>query len=222
MNKFLDKFGLFDLFSTLIPGIWLSYLIIFLGPSELLSLWNKYGSEKYFIFFVVSFVLGEFLLGLGDYIEKDILDKHLRRNLFDSDIFKNKLFEKKIFDSLVKTIIKKTDLNKFEIIKNKDFSDFIVSYCVSFLELNGANNKEDKMMVKYEMNRSFFLAGIIVIIEQIFIFKEVSICYLVLRIIILMSLSIIFRFRMIRFERYRILVLLRTTYLIISNEKYKK
>jgi len=75
------------------------------------------------------------------------------------------------------------------------------------------------MLTKYEMSRSLYLTGIIIMIEQLFIVSEIGLCYLFLRIFILSVLTIVFMKKKERFGMYRIQILLRTTYLILSKKE---
>ena len=58
MDKFAEKFNTFDIFTMLIPGIYISSLFCISLSFNYYSLWIKMGNEKYLIFIIFSYFCG--------------------------------------------------------------------------------------------------------------------------------------------------------------------
>lgn len=70
MDKFIDKFNIFDLFSMLIPGIGITTLLGITLSFRYYELWEDYGTSKYVIFFIFSYFLGIVFHELGSMADK--------------------------------------------------------------------------------------------------------------------------------------------------------
>lgn len=74
MEKFLEKFNIFDIFTMLVPGIIISCLLGVSLSFEYYNSWEKWGNEKYFIFFVFSYICGILFQEIGTMLDKAFLD----------------------------------------------------------------------------------------------------------------------------------------------------
>lgn len=228
MDKFLDKFNIFDLFTMLIPGIMIATLIGISLSFQFYKNWSEIGGEKYFFFFVFSYLIGVSLQEFGTILDQKLLMKlvyggRIREIYLLEDHYKS-FFDNRLSYETAK-YVKNYILNLLDIEKStqynevteKEYNSFIYSYCTSFLEINGLSGKADKMSVISEMSRSLFYGFILVIIINLFLSFQITnhwIFFLTENIILLM-LSIIFIRRKIRYEKYRLRTLFRT-FLIVT------
>lgn len=77
MDSFIEKFNLFDLFTTLIPGIIISALFGISLYSQYDSLWLSLGNEKYVVFFIFSYLCGVIFQEFGNMTDHIFLYKVL-------------------------------------------------------------------------------------------------------------------------------------------------
>ena len=60
MEEFFEKFNIFDIFVTLLPGIVISSLVGISLSFEYYDMWENMGDEKYLLFFIISYIVGLF------------------------------------------------------------------------------------------------------------------------------------------------------------------
>lgn len=65
MDKFVEKFNIFDLFTMLIPGIAISSLFGVSLSFKYYSVWQSYGNGKYVLFFVLAYIFGLLFSEIG-------------------------------------------------------------------------------------------------------------------------------------------------------------
>ena len=58
MEKIVDKFNIFDIFTMLLPGIVISSLFGISLSFKYYYIWENLGNEKYVLFFTISYVFG--------------------------------------------------------------------------------------------------------------------------------------------------------------------
>lgn len=226
MDKFVDKFNIFDLFTMLIPGIVISILFSISLSFKYYDTWSKWGNEKYVIFFIFSYFFGVIFQELGTILDKQFLWKVLYggnpREVFlleDNELLNNKLE----YDDAIK--IKNYIIKSFNIDENKNndkkiFNSYIFAYCLNMSEMNNLTSKSDKMFVISEMSRSLFWGcACTVFFNCIMVFQ----CWLhwkfyLIESILLIFIGIIFLERKKRYEKYRIDILLRALIIYLTEK----
>lgn len=226
MDNFVEKFNMFDIFTTLIPGIIISALFgISLYP-KYDSLWLSLGNEKYVGFFIFSYLCGVIFQELGTIADHKFLWKILYggnpREVFLSANKYKKFFEFDLsYENAVK--VKEYFINYFNIsdansLDQEKLHSFIFTYCLNMSEMKKLTGKIDKMIVISEMSRSLFLGCLFTILINMGMF----ICFPGLRLfyfiesVLLIILSLILMHRKIRYEKYRLQILLRTFLMYIK------
>lgn len=172
MNSFVEKFNLFDLFTTLIPGIIISALFGISLHFKFNGLWLSLGNEKYAIFFIFSYLCGVIFQEFGTIADHKFLWKILyggnpREVFLSSDNHKHFFkFELSYINALK---VKDYFINYFNIndpngLDQKKLDSFIFTYCLNMSEMKNLTGKPDKMIVISEMSRSLFWGCIFTII----------------------------------------------------------
>lgn len=77
MEKFVEKFNVFDIFTMLLPGIIISCLFSISLSFKYYDTWKNYGNEKYVLFFIFSYVLGVIFQEIGTILDKKYIWKYL-------------------------------------------------------------------------------------------------------------------------------------------------
>ena len=77
MDSFVERFDIFDLFTTLIPGIIISTLFGISLSFKYYNLWVSLNNEKYIIFFIFSYLCGVIFQELGTMADNTFLYKIL-------------------------------------------------------------------------------------------------------------------------------------------------
>lgn len=221
MEKFVDKFNIFDLFTMLIPGILISCLFGITFSIKFYNVWETCGNEKYFLFFVFSYACGLIFQELGTILDNLILNFILYggdpKEIFLLDnrkrgfrkVFKNQLFcqnATKIFQNAKKYMHIPESEN------TKELNSLFFGYCLNICEMEGISWKADKMLVVSEMSRSLALGCFSAcILNIIFNFSSVSTTlFFKCETIVLFIAGIIFLIRKKRYEIYRIEMIIRT------------
>lgn len=226
MNSFVEKFNIFDLFTTLIPGIIIS---AFWGISLYIqyeTLWFSLGNEKYVAFFILSYLCGVIFHEFGTIADHKFLWKILYggnpREVFLSSDNHTHFFEFEL--SYINALkVKDFFVNYFNISDPNNFNQrkldsFIFTYCLNMAETKNLTGKTDKMLVISEMSRSLFWGCIFTIILDLFMIHFFP-CYsqfYFIEIVVLFILTVIFLHRKIRYEKYRLQILLRTFLMYIK------
>ncbi len=220
MDSFVEKFNIFDLFTTLIPGIIISTLFGISLSFKYYNLWVSLNNEKYIIFFIFSYLCGVIFQELGTMADNTFLYKILyggkpreifllgyRKKAFFNDelSYKDALKVKNYFVNFL-------SINNYHATEKTELNSFIFSYCLNMSEMKKITNKSDKMIVISEMSRSLFWGCIFTIILNIYMIIRYSFFYefYYVESSILFILSLIFLYRKIRYEKYRLRILLRT------------
>lgn len=223
MNSFIEKFNIFDLFTMLIPGIIISTLFAISLSFRYYDLWKGLGNEKYVVFFIFSYFCGIIFQEFGTIADNMFMYKILyggkpreifllsdkyKKNFRDEISYKDAI---RVKDYFIKFLNINNKKNK-SIEQQKQLNSLIFSYCLNMLEMNKLTYKADKMLVVSEMSRSIFWGCIFTIILNLFLIFKFSYYYMFYYIenIILIILSVIFIYRKIRYEKYRLRILLRT------------
>lgn len=58
MEGAIEKFNIFDFFTMLVPGVIISILFCISLSYKYYETWNTFGSEKYTVFIIISYLCG--------------------------------------------------------------------------------------------------------------------------------------------------------------------
>lgn len=227
MDKFLDKFGLYDIFSMLIPGIYFMTFLLYLCPCIVTANYELHNwiVPAPFLFFVFSYFSGIIFHEVWR-IWEDIKGK-----LFKMDEVREKYLKEK-----GKIIRNELDMQLAKSIKNDVLRDnklhgkgadgeqnkFVFNYCMNVLEIEGMAGKEEKMQVISEMSASLFWSNLALVLCYV-----ISICtgnanIAFHKILILLFCIIVFYIRKNRYARYRVDNLMRTYYIFMKKRENEK
>lgn len=232
MEKFVEKFNVFDIFTMLLPGIIISCLFSISLSFKYYDTWKNYGNEKYVLFFIFSYVLGVIFQEIGTILDKKYIWKYLYggepRYIFLSEdyyenIFGTELAYKNALDT--ENYLKKyINSEIYENASEKEKNALIFEYCLNICEMKGITYKADKMFVISEMSRSIFWGCISTIILNMYLIFVCSYCatFLYYEIPLLVISAIIFFYRKKRYEQYRIRILIRMFLIYVQQQTSEK
>lgn len=213
MNTLLERFGVFDIFSMLIPGICLLSLTKCFIPPTVLSFINITINFDTVTFLIISYIFGIVFHELGTICDNVFLHKWLfkgapRKLLFDEHkvLFKGKPIEYQLAIKTKETLMREYGVTNMSKMNQEDLSDFVSCTCINTLEVEGLNGKPDKMLTISEMSRSLFLGCFILCILQLFEYNRTE---FIINVIVLFVLASIFFIRKRRYEIYRMRTLMR-------------
>ncbi len=228
MDKIADKFNIFDIFSMLIPGIGISSLFCVSLSFKYYNIWQNMGNEKYIIFLFFSYFCGVIYHEIGTILDRKFLYKIFyggnprevfllengHEKIMNEDFFyKDALYIKNYFVSKLNLQVP----TNMTIPEEKNFNSIIFNYCLNLSEYQKLTEKSEKMIVISEMSRSLFWGCISTILLDIIMIFQVCQCYFyVVEIFLLFFISFILMQRKIRFEKYRLRILLRTLVLYLK------
>lgn len=219
MEKFVEKFNMFDIFTMLLPGIVISSLFGISLSFKYYEVWENWGNEKYILFFIISYACGLIFQEIGTVFDKIFMFKILyggeprkiflleskHTKIFNDELsYKNALRIKQYLNDYI-------DIETSENVNEEKLNSLMFAYCLNICEMNGLASKADKMIVISEMSRSLFwgcIATIILSAIMIFAFSCHSL-FLYGEIPFLIIIAIIFLSRKRRYEQYRIRILVR-------------
>lgn len=231
MNKFLERFGIFDVFAMLIPGVFFEVGSMLLFPSFIQKMVHELpllteGAAKYFLFFTVSYFVGVIYHEIGNFFEKRIL------KIFGINHEKNFLLSKKkrvhgkvdfvifrkVRDDLYKKCVTneiKQELEENEI-SEEDINRFALHYCMTFLESENLISKAEKMQSIAEMSRSLYLMCFTLLAASVWRINDWRIS------LILLVMTMIFIARKRRFEEFRTDIIMRNYYIYQQKQENSK
>lgn len=145
MDKFVDKFNVYDLFSMLIPGIGICTLLGVTLSFKYYEIWENYGTAKYAVFFIFSYFCGVIFHELGEIADKCLhkiiyggkprevcfMDPKRKKRwqffrviIIDDDYFFNnvKILHKYIFDNFVTQLDNDSATDGKDVFKSKNVS----------------------------------------------------------------------------------------------------
>ncbi|MBO4750594.1 MAG: hypothetical protein J5546_09775 [Lachnospiraceae bacterium] len=201
MEKLLERFNLFDLFTMLIPGIIITALAWISLANPLSYYLSDMGNEKYLFFFVIAYFVGLIYQELGTIMDKVFLNKCLYGGPI-REVFLSKernaqakwkkfgnaeiLSEPGFFEEVYKL---KKDLSKefmFEESVAPDASaaekesaeaasnSLFCGYCLDLCERNNVHAKSEKISIISEMSRSLFWGcATVVALNVILLFSNI-------------------------------------------------
>ena len=145
MEKFIEKFNIFDIFTMLGPGLIISCLYGVSLSFQYYDIWKNYGNGKYVLFFVFSYFLGIIFQEIGTVLDKKciwkclyggeprqiFLSENLSENIFANQLeCKNALRVKKYLKEYI-------DPELYRNASKKERNSIIFEYCLNICELNG-------------------------------------------------------------------------------------
>lgn len=181
MEKFVEKFNIFDIFTMLLPGIVISSLFGISLSFKYYEEWENWGNEKYILFFIISYACGLIFQEMGTVFDKKFMFKILYggepRKIFLLENKYTKIFNDEL--SYKDALRIKQYLNDYvnietsENVNEEELNSLMFAYCLNICEMNGLAAKADKMIVISEMSRSLFwgcIATIVLNIIMVFVF----------------------------------------------------
>lgn len=172
----MKKFNIFDFFTMLVPGVIISILFCISLSYKYYETWNTFGSEKYTVFIIISYLCGVAMQQIGNILDEKVLYKyiyggHPREIFLLKDEYNKVLNSELSYNEALK--IREHIIDKYEIncknIKNiKQLNVLVFSYCLILEEKNHLTYKSDKMLVISEMSRSLFLGCIFTLFLNFF------------------------------------------------------
>lgn len=223
MEQFLEKFGIFDVFSMLIPGSMFVMGMAFLFPNaeELIPNVLKDGAIKYFSFFVVSYLCGVLYHEIGkiaDDFAGYFMGKFDENYFKDSSRWKHKRLDfklsKKVKQRILKECFKNKELKAGYTVEERN--RFAFHYCLTVLETEGMIGKAEKMFSISEMSRSMFWVCLTLTFVYLTSRKYNEYNFAVL--LFMVIAAIVFLRRKMRFEGYRADIMMRN-YHIYDNKR---
>ena len=73
----LKKFNIFDFFTMLVPGVIISILFCISLSYKYYETWNTFGSEKYTVFIIISYLCGVAMQQIGNILDEKVLYKYI-------------------------------------------------------------------------------------------------------------------------------------------------
>ena len=232
MEKFIEKFNIFDIFTMLIPGLITSCLYGVSLSFRYYHIWKGYGNGKYVLFFAFSYFLGVILQEIGTVLDKKYIWKALYggepRQIFLAEnlaenIFSNQL-ECKNALRVEKYLKKYIDPELYRNANEKERNSMIFEYCLNICELRGLTFKADKMLVISEMSRSIFWGCVSTIMINLHLISTGSYgsSFLYYESLLLLFVAAIFWGRKKQYEKYRVRILIKVFLIYMEQQSGKK
>lgn len=181
--------------------------------------WRTLGNEKYVLFILISYLLGVVFQEIGTILDNKFLCKLIYggtpRELLTLQRSSDILFEDKIasndIEKVEQIIQEYYGVSFSSFTDKKKASSTMFAYCLNISEMQHITEKSDKMGATSEMSRSIFWGCIATIFINIFLIhiSDGSNVFLLREIPLLISLAAIFFVRKVRYEKYRIRILIR-------------
>ena len=190
MDNILDRFGLYDFFGLLIPGM---YFIFVMDLLEILQMFKfEYPTNEAIMvvmFVLFGYVIGTLMQEIGSLLDRKLM--HMRKKAMTEYLNKNVKMSKidnffydteSCFTELELETIKKLinveqrcnvdDLLKEEISEKckNAFFDF-----KSYLEINGGMSKANKLDALFAMSRDLIVCNLVIGICTVIYWKEIQI-----------------------------------------------
>lgn len=217
MDNLFDKFGIYDFFGLLIPGMLFFITLLYIDFPLIKD--NIYPSSSTFeliIFILVSYILGVLIQEIGSFLDRKFTKIRIksRENFLkpDKTFFSDYEFEevKKIANKL----LKKKDKNN-EFFTNKECVKIFFE-CKACLENSGKMSKANKLDASFAMSRSFVVCNICIFVSLIIRFfytileKQFSwsLSYILILVYLFLS-SVIFYNRAKRYSQMRTKTIIR-------------
>ena len=227
MEKFIEKFNIFDIFTMLVPGLIISCLYCVSLSFQYYDIWKNYGNGKY-VFFVFSYFLGLIFQEIGTVLDKKCIWKCLYggepRQIFLSENLAENIFSNPLECKNALRVKKYIDPELYRNASEKEKNSIIFSYCLNICELKGLTFKADKMLVISEMSRSIFWGCVSTIMINLYLISIGSYgsSLLYYEILLLLFVAAVFLWRKKRYEQYRIRILVRVFLIYMEQQGGEK
>lgn len=219
MDNLLDKFGLYDFFGSLLPGMWFVTILFYIDFPLLND--GKYPSDgtlRIIIFILVCYIFGTLIQELAAFFDFKIIKmrKKSRTNFLH---YKKSMFEKSELEKIKKManlILKKKKSNN---LFTNDECSRVFFECKAHLENNERMDKADKLDAIYAMSRNFVITNFFIFIctcFTIFMNKGIERNNIIIIIYVFIS-TFVFLERAKRYSELRVKTILRQ-YIDLKNK----
>jgi len=216
MDNILDKFGLYDFFGLLIPGMFFLIMLFYMDfPLIKEEIYPSSQAFKILVFILVSYILGTLMQEIASFVDENYIKMRInaREKFLDSDKHFFEEDELKEVKKIANKLLKKDRTNNC--FTTSECSKLFFQ-CKAYLENNDKMQKVDKLDAIFAMSRDFIVCNIAilccllitivdVVIERAF---SCSLSYIVIFIYTLAS-SIIFYRRAKRYSELRTKTIIR-------------
>ena len=228
MSDFLEQFNSFDLFTNVIPGIIIATLFGILSPERYLTMWKDFPKEKYTLFFVISYLLGIVLYELSLLYRKAVNERLFccdpsaivfNKNDPERLRFLRNSYTCMLADNVLNTVVELDALKESDHKEKRDIRElsmFTVAYCLSKISESNKSKKLEKMGIISDFSRELVVGMVFILLSQIIwlgtgelqlSFHRTIYCAL------LVFMIVCFHKRALRYQRYRLTMLIRCYYL---------
>lgn len=161
MDNILDKFGIYDFFALLLPGMFFIVMLVFID-FPLINEFSYPDSETIQVvaFILISYICGSIIQEIGSIIDKNTTKIRIsaRQKYLNDKEFSESQREK--VKSLVNELLgKETDYTP----KDNEYEDVFFK-CKEYLEDEEKIEKADKLDAIFAMSRDFIVCNIFLII----------------------------------------------------------
>ena len=224
MDNILDKFGIYDFFGLLVPGMFLLYALICMD-FPILILFDYPQSEVLLVsgFILLSYAFGIVMQEIGSFFDEKIIKwrKSARRNYFSEKNDNKTIMEKIKYYFVQEIYFEKEELEKIKRLVNYIIDDNIKDEedkceqafwkCKAYLENNDKMAKADRLNAMYAMSRDFIVCNVGIFLCTIYTLivnpQNVD-CYIILFLYVILSTPIFYR-RASRFIKLRLRTIMR-------------
>lgn len=167
MSDFLSVFSIFDIFTSLIPGMIFLTLFGILLPTDILNLWKDLPHDKYVVFFIMCYLVGLMMNNTFYclmWIRKKFYD-------FNRVYYKSKwLLKDKDTIDLAEELIKEITKNKEKMneTNEEEKAAFAIKYMLIQLNMNDKNNRKDRLSALADMHGIMAFGFLILSLVQCF------------------------------------------------------
>ena len=235
MDKLLERFNLFDVFTMLIPGVIITTLAWISLSEPMAYYFADMGNEKYLFFIVIGYFVGVIYQEIGTIMDRLFLSKCLYGGAL-REVFLDKernagakwkkfgnpaiLNEPGFFEEVKKL---KEKLAKEFMFEGEDDSEansnsLFCGYCLDLCERHGIHAKSEKISIISEMSRSLFwgCATIVALNVILFVmFSEMRWFYAIESVLLVIAGLVMLK-RKARYEVYRLRIMLRAALIYVK------
>lgn len=164
MDNILDRFGLYDFFGLLIPGMSFWVMLFYMDFPIIKS--GSFPSSQTFrviVFVLLSYIVGSLMQETASCFDNKCKKMRMRIKARENFLNTNPLFKGEELEEVKKIANKLLDKEK----TNDNFSDDesykLFNICKSYLENNNKMEKADKLDAIFAMSRDFIICNICVL-----------------------------------------------------------
>ena len=207
MDNILDKFGLYDFFGLLIPGMYFFIILDFLNFPQAFGI--QYPTNEGILvvtFLLFSYLIGTFIQEIATYIDKKVKLRDMPKRKFLNGA--NKIFSEKEHKEV--QVFVKEQFGNIDYM-NKDENEMIFKKMKACIENEDKMEKADKFDAIYAMSRDMIVCNIsLLIIAFINIFINVNYIHISVIVCLFNTISIvIFWHRACEYTKKRVRTIIR-------------